>query len=801
MSQNQKKPQSVTPVDPYFEELQAKTKFSFDFILWAYRILKYWYLFVLSVILFVGYAYVKNLSWVPRYRTSAMLMLESRGNIGVAMGAAPLGGLIKNLVNQQMILTSYDMVIRTVDRLPQMRVDYFVQKKFYRINLYGQTPITIESQYVAPGVYSQMFNVEPIDAEKCRIFYDATETQPAFSMEIPYGKYVQEHRFYIKIDKTDRFSADGQFTPFSFRFVSKDELIGRYNGRVYANFRTEGSSVLMVGMEGENPAQNKDYMNALFDEFLANNLALKNEAADRSIEFINKQLSIIGDSLNNSEFVFRDFQERTGIYEVESEKANKQELLKLSELMGKMKADENLLLLLSEDVNKAILGGDELLESISRGMNDMEMEKDIKAYNDILRAHRIMGEAHPYFKKSEQSLSSAQIKVLEELKSAQEKMQAEKEELQIKMGELETKLMVLPAQEREFLRYERDYEINEKYHTYLIQKRQEVNIQKASNVPDNYVLEEPRQAGGAVNGDEKANRYTFFFLIGLALPFGFIILKEEVFNFTIATKDECEKISGLPVIGTIENVTKKKTGQGANIALVKNYPKSSFAESFRNMRIRVEYMAQKDTGISVLLTSAEPADGKTFVAANIASIYQLTGKRVVLVDFDLRRPSVAKTLGVTAKKGVSNFLIGQVSLDEIVMTHPEYGFDIIPAGTLPPNPSELIKTKKTRDLLDYLKTRYDYVVVDCSPVGLVSDAYILSEQVDTTLFVVRRAKTNKSFFKSVILQVRDDSMQNVALVFNDVKGREGYYGTSRYYGDRNYYLKRNSYYHDDYFEK
>ena len=801
MSQNQNKPQSVTPVDPYFEEIHSKTKFSFDFILWAYRILKYWYLFVLSVILFVGYAYVKNLSWVPRYKTSAMLMLESRGNMGVAMGSVPLGGLVRNMLNQQMVLTSYDMVVRTVDRLPQMKVDYFIAKKFYKINLYGQTPITIESQYVAPGAHAQVFNIEPVDSEKCRIFYEGTETQAPFSMEVPYGKYVQEHRFYIKVDKTDRFNADGQFTPFCFRFVSKDELIARYNGRVYSGFRSEGSSVLIVGLEGENPAQNRDYLNALFDEFLNNNLALKNEAADRSIEFINKQLSIIGDSLNNSEFVFRDFQERTGMYKIESDQINKESLFTMSEQLGKLKADENLLLLLSEDVNKAILEGDELLESIPLGVENATLQQQIKVYNDLLKVHKAMGTAHPYFTKSEQALNAAQIKVLEELKATQEKMQAEKEDIQMKVQETESKLMVLPAQEREYLRYERDYQINEKYLTYLTQKKQEVNIQKASNIPDNYVLEEPRQAGGAVNGDEKTNRYTFFFLIGLALPFGFIILKEEAFNFTIATKDECEKISGLPVIGTIENVTKKKTGQGANIALVKNYPKSSFAESFRNMRIRVEYMAQKETGISVLLTSAEPADGKTFVAANVASVYQLTGKRVVLVDFDLRRPSVAKTLGIASKKGVSNFLIGQVSLDEVVMTHPEFGFDVIPAGTLPPNPSELIKTKKTRDLLDYLKTRYDYVVVDCSPVGLVSDAYILSEQVDTTLFVVRRSKTNKSFFKSVILQVRDDSMKNVALVFNDVKGREGYYGTSRYYGDRNYYLKRNSYYHDDYFEK
>lgn len=800
MNPNSTKPASLTPVDSYFEEVQSKTKFSFDFILWIYRILKYWYLFVLSVILFMGYAYIKNKAWIPTYRTSALLMMESRGNIGVAMGAVPMGSIVRNSVNQQMVLQSYDMTTRTVDRLPQMRVDYFIQNKFNINNLYGQTPIVIESQYVAPDAYSVVFNIAPIDTEKCRIYYDATETVPAFSMEVPYGQYIQEHRFYIRINKTDRFSSNGQFTPFSFRFVSKGELTGRYSGRVSTGIRSEGSSALVVSIVGSNPAQDKDFLNALLTEFQDYNLALKNEAADRSIEFIDKQILIIQDSLDNSEFVFRDFQEKTGMYKIESDQVNREMLTGISESLGKLKADENSLLLITEEINKSILENKELLNPTGLGVENPSLAKYVEDYNNLIKSHQSMGEAHPFYKKNEQTINAMRIKILEELRTANEKMQASKEGLQVKSREVEARLVTLPSQEREFLRYEREYKINETYHTYLLQKKREANIQKASNIPDNYVLEEPRLASGPTNGDAKTQTYFFFFCMSLVLPLAFVICKEEVFNFAIATKEECERISGLPVIGTIENVSKKMTGTGG-AALVKNYPKSSFAESFRNMRIRIEYMAQRESSISVLLTSAEPADGKTFVAANIASIYQLTGKRVILVDFDLRRPSVSRLLNIQSKKGVSNFLIGQVTLDEVVLTHPEYGFDVIPAGTLPPNPSELIKTKRTKDLLDYLHSKYDYVVVDCSPVGLVSDAYILSKLVDTTLFVIRRGKTNRSFFKSVIQQVKSDDLFNVALVFNDVKGREGYYGTSRYYGDKTYYLKRNSYYHDDYFEK
>lgn len=775
--------------DPYFEESQVKTKFSFDFALWFYRILKYWYLFVISLALFLGYAYLKNKGWTPRYRSAATLMLEPRGNEGVSFGAVQYGSLVRNSVNQQMILNSYDLVVKTVEKLPQMRVDYFIKTKFKTINLYGRTPVIIDAKFVAASAYSYVFEIEPIDNEKCRIFYDGTETIPPFSMEVTYGQFVQEPRFYIKIDKTERFHPN--FEPFSFRFITKNELIGKYSGQVFSSLREEGSSALDVSIYGSNPIQDVEFLKTLLDEFESYNLTLKNEAADRTIAYIDRQMAIISDSLDHSENLFRNFQDQTGIYRLESTDGRIQ-LQDIHRQLGELKAQEDIILRITEDISASIVDNTELGDPASLGFTDSRLSESITGYNRLINNLNNMGEAHPMYSKTLQSLRNLQIKVLEELRAVQDKAQEKKESLENSEMELERKITTLPAQERVYTRYERTYEVNNAYYNFLRQKRYEATLQKASNTPDNYVMEEPRQQGGPTNGDEKSKTYTFYFILGLALPLAFVICKEEVFNYVISTKEDCERLSGLPVIGTIENVSRKMSSGGAT--LVKNFPKSSFAESFRNMRIRIEYMAQKETGISIMVTSAEPGDGKTFIAGNIASVYQLTGKRVVLVDFDLRRPSVSKLLNLHAKKGVSNFLIGQVELDDVIITHPEYEFDVIPAGTLPPNPSELIKTKKTQDLLNFLHTKYDYVIIDCSPIGLVSDAYILSRYMNATLFVVRRGKTNKSFFKSVVSQMRNDGLEHVALVFNDVKGREGYYGTSRYYGNK-------SYYHDDYFEK
>jgi len=788
--------------DPYFSEIQSKIKFSFDFVLWFYRILKYWYLFVISLILFLGYAYLKNKSWIPQYTTSGLVMIERRfNNVGVSTTAVTYGSMINSSINQEIILTSREMVARTVDKLPQLQVRYFIKTKFKETNIYGYTPVVVECNYIAPSAHGYVFNIEPIDSEKCRIFYEGTEDYPPFSMVVQYGQFVKEPRFFIRVKKTERFTQN--FQPFSFRFLSKQQIMNLYYGRIQTGRVAEGSAALRVWVSGDNLNQNVEFLDALLTEFSNYNLLMKNEAADNTISFIDKQLIIISDSLNSSEETLRVFQDETGMYKPEYED-NRQRLNQIAVNTGENQAKERSVLILSELINNAIANNTEVIDPttiIGTGgvaVNNSKLSAYIEEYNKMVVSMRYVGEANPIYDRLTKDLNGLKINILEGVKGMLAQIKQEKDDLEIETVNIESKMIDLPAKERQFLRYERNYKVNESYNTYLLQKRYEASIQKASNLPDNYVLERPRIEGGAINAGDKTDTYIFYFLIGLALPLAFVICKEEFFNFSISTKEECERISGLPVIGTIENVSSKMAG---GLFLVKNFPKSSYAESFRNMRIRIEYVAQREFPTSILVTSSEPADGKTFVAANMASIYQLTGKKVVLLDFDLRRPSVSKNLGIHSKKGVSNYLIGQVTLDEIIVTHPDYGFDVIPAGTLPPNPSELIKNKKTKDLISYLKTHYDHLIIDCSPIGLVSDAYILSRFVDANLFVVRRGKTNKAFFKSVMTQIHDDGLEHFVIVFNDVKGREGYYGTSRYYGDKSYYLKRNSYYHDDYFEK
>ncbi|NDV97315.1 polysaccharide biosynthesis tyrosine autokinase [Dysgonomonas sp. 521] len=787
--------------DPYFEEIKSKTSLSFDFVLWFYRVLKYWYLFVISVVLFMAYAYIKNKSWVPFYSIQAMIILEDRGTASVMSGAVPLGSILRNTENQRIVLESYGLTERAVKNLPKkMHIDYYIQTRFKYISLYTDSPIEIVIDSleldVKPQTYGYAFNVTYVDQNQCKISYkDDPEKDTEESFNVVFDTPIENKFFKGTIKKTNTFKPD--FIPFSFRFFTNGQLVGMYMGRVTTALKGDNSTALTVSMYGTDPAKDIDYLTTLLDEFQDYNLTLKNQQADMTIKFLDSQIEIINDSLNISRVKLEKFQKETGVYEVSSQTVRR-ELDVADAERDELAMREKTVLLATQKIKEAIMGSTELIDPISIGLTtEIKLARYVEEYNQELGKSKNLGPKSPLYMTSVNKLNETRVQILRELQLIQVKLQDRKDMLVKKYQGLDVRLDNLPPQERDLIKYQREYNVNEMYHQFLTQRQYEAKIQRASNTPDNFIWEYPRMMGGAMNGSEKSKNYMYFFLIALVIPLIFVVVKEELLNFAITTKEECEKISGLPVIGTIENISKKLSN---GVVLVKNYPKSSFAESFRNMRVRLEYMAQRENKITVLVTSTEPADGKTFIATNIASVYQLMGKKVIIVDLDLRRPSVAKTLQIDSTKGISNYLIGQVSLDEIIVSHPDYGFDIIPAGTLPPNPSELIKTAKTKQLLEHLKEEYDYVVIDCSPVGLVSDAYILSAMADTTLFVVRRAKTNKSFFKSVITQLEYDGVENLALVFNDVKGREGYYGTSRYYGDKTYYLKKNSYYHDDYFE-
>ena len=179
-------------------------------------------------------------------------------------------------------------------------------------------------------------------------------------------------------------------------------------------------------------------------------------------------------------------------------------------------------------------------------------------------------------------------------------------------------------------------------------------------------------------------------------------------------------------------------------------PRSSYAEMLRNIRMRIEFKLLRKTNLSITITSTQSGDGKTFISTNLASLYAMTGHPTVLIDMDIRKPNVHDKLGLETSAGVTNYLIGDCDLEDIILHNDKIGFDVIPAGTIPPNPGELIRSEKLTELFNLLRQRYTFMIIDSSPVGIVPDAMALIEQTDITLYILRCMSTDKRFAKQTL---------------------------------------------------
>jgi len=250
-------------------------------------------------------------------------------------------------------------------------------------------------------------------------------------------------------------------------------------------------------------------------------------------------------------------------------------------------------------------------------------------------------------------------------------------------------------------------------------------------------------------------------MFGLLIPTVIVVLI-ELMNSTVRSSRDVEKSSTFPLIGGIRHT------KSTDPLLVSKNPRSAFTEMFRVIRTRIEFIAKRKTNIMVLNTSTESGDGKTYFSINLAAVYSMASKKTILVDMDIRKPSINQRFNIIQPNGVTNYLIGQCNLDEIILHLPKIDFDILPAGSIPPNPGELIRSDKLVEMFNELRKRYDYIIVDTSPIGMVTDAYSLAQISDVNLFIVRNGKTNKAFYKKLNTQLKLDNIPNLYTVLNDV---------------------------------
>ena len=759
---------------------------NFNVMEWVFKIGHYWYLFVICVIIAMGIAYLQNRKWLPSYYSQATIIIKetvSYGNTNsVLMQGFGVDAGYKNVQNQLIMLKSFDLACRVVDSLPFLKAEYITQGRFKTRNLYRESPIVVEPEYVAPNVYGLLFQVN-FEKDGTLVISSTDEDRP-FSITAHYGQPVECDLFRATIWPTDRLVDSGKMF---FRFRSREGLANEIMNRITLNFITDGSTVLALGLVSETPARDCEILDKLAEIFLLQNLEQKNEVAENSINFINEQLSTLQQSLQQSEGAMTDFRQENKFVDVSSYAG--QLMTKIStydQEMMSMRLRETYFDYLTKYLETNMESG-AVIAPTSLGLNDAALITLVQQLNDLRIQRGELSEKNVYYAKYTKDIENVKSMINEIVESMRASLEIEKKDLDKRYAEVEREIKKLPTKELQMVAIERNYRIDDNYYTFFLQKRAEAEIQKASNTPDNTILDKARTIS-TVNSKTKRNNNTTAALLGIIIPLILVILS-ELLNNKVRTAKDVEKLSPFRLIGTVRHA------KSQNPTLVRDHPRSSYAEMLRSIRTRMEFIVKRKDKMVVCITSTESGDGKTFLSSNLASLFSMSGKKTLLMDLDIRKPNIHTKMGLDPGMGLSNYLIGDCELKE-TFAHSPFDFDIMRAGTIAPNPGELIHSDKLADTIKQLREEYDFIVIDTSPIGLVPDAYTILELSDIGLYVIRCMQTNKSFCKQTLKEISEvmDTPEKLQIVLSDIptEGHAGYgygygYGYSGYgYGSSSY---------------
>ena len=746
-----------------------------DLMEWVFRIIHHWYLFVIGAAIAFSLAYVKNRRVIESYLTTGTLIIqESGGGYGSSalMQGFGMEAGYRNVNNQLIILGSYDLISRTVDSLPFMDVEYITRGRFKTRNIYRNTPITVEYTRLDPMVYNHLFKCTV--QEDGSLLVTADNEDMKFSYVTHYGQPLRTSLFEATIFPTDMMMRPGQHI--YFRFRSQASLTDEFSSRLQLNFITDRSTILGIQLVGVTPERDRDFIDKLSEIYLLHCLERKNMVAEKTIDFINEQLEVLQVSLSQSESAMTDFRKENKFVDATSYTGG---------LMGRinqydqqqmtLRLKETYLNYLANYLDQKIEQGT-VVAPVSVGVNEPMLMSLVQQLNDLHIQRGELSERNVYYAKYTNDINNVKTAIAELLQSMRASLDIEKQDLECRMKEVEREMQRMPEKELQMVAIERNYRIDDNYYTYFLQRRAEAEIQKARNTADSEVMDKARTTR-AMNSKEKRKNMMAYMAMGLLIPLLILVLSEFL-NNKVRNPKEAERLSIFKLIGTLRRV------KSQNPVHAQKHPRSGYAEMLRSIRMRIEFIVQRKHKISVAITSTQSGDGKTFISTNLAALYSMSGRPTVLLDMDIRKPNVHDKLGLSVKAGVTNYLIGECTLDDIIVHNEAFAFDIIPAGTIPPNPGELIRSDKLTELLAILRERYDYIVIDSSPVGLVPDALALVEQTDVTLFVIRCMETDKRFAEQTLHNLALNHKDKIHLVLSDiVTGKNGYgYGYGYGYG-------------------
>jgi capsular exopolysaccharide synthesis family protein len=742
-----------------------------------------WYWFAISLFMSLGIAYGINRWSEEIFTVSASLLIKDEESSGELKGAEqfiPGGGIFssrQNLKNEIGVLKSFSLNRDVILELPEFWVTYTSVGKrgIAETKQYKNTPFRVVFDSIQFQRKGQRIDIKIVSADKFVLIIGDTVER-----EMKFGERYQDQFYDFRIISTNGYSFDPEKSnKYYFWFESPEGLANRYRSRLGVSPIDEEASLVTLSSSGFSVQQEADYLNKLMDVYINQGLELKNKTADRTIAFIDEQLDLISISLQQAEGELESFRLNNELMDLSSEALLLQSKIERFEnerfnIEFESKYYKYLL-----DYIKSKDGSGELVSPSLVGINDPTLSRLV---NDLAMLQKqkqqisfSLRQELPAVILLESQIEETSRFLLENVENSLENLNALTTDVNNSIALVEEEIRKLPGKERQLVNIRRKFDLNNTVYNYLLEKRAEAGIAKASNVPDNRPIDKAYAFNASRIEPKERQNIMMALILGLLFPVVFLVVL-DLLNNKIIDRRDIEKATDIPLLGFIGHSEVK-----TEIPVIDS-PGSTLAESFRSIRTRLKYFSVTEGSKVIAITSTISGEGKTFISANLAAISAMLGKKVLLIGLDLRKPKLHRLLEMDNGIGLSSYLIGESDFSEIIFKTKIDNLFFCPSGPVPPNPAELIDSDKMIGFFEKVRNEYDFIFVDTPPVAIVTDTLLLSAHIDINLFVVRQRYSSKATLELINELKNQGELKNLAILVNDIN-LSGYYGYGLRYGN------------------
>lgn len=748
-----------------------------------------WKWYLLSVLVCGGLAYVKYATAPRVYYRSATVIIKDPSNKKSTASLDRYDNLINksNVANEILQFRSKRIMRETVQRL-HADISYRVKDGLHYNELYTQAPVTVSFADVTPARY-MAFTVTPSD-QKTVVLSDFSWDEDAKPLLVKLGESFKLDGARVTITPTHYYGRRWTGQAIEVRKMPLETMVAFYQGSLGINQEEDESSILKLALKDNSPTRAEDVLNMLITVYNEDAIKDKNQVAVNTADFINERLIIISQELGDVESDLESFKRDNQVIDISSSAGM---YMNESQKYGAENLELETQLRLAQYVKSYLTDPKKDMDLIpaNTGISDMNIESQINQYNAIkLRRDKLIddsSEQNPVVEELNNSLHTVKQNIIRAVDNMIVSINLKQNDARNREIRAQSRVASIPKKERQMISIERQQKIKESLYLFLLNRREENALSQAM-ADNNARVIDSAEGGNAPISPNRNRIMAVGGLMGLAIP-SVVFLMALFLDTRIHSRKDITEATSIPYLGEIpidKKQAKRRKGDNA-AAAVDEQGDDIISEAFRILRTNMTFMARKDKAMQVItFTSFNEGAGKTFISRNLAASLALAKKKVVMVDLDIRKGTLSHHLG-GHKSGVTNYLADPTLTPDDVIQQGDH-FDYIAMGAMAPNPAELLMDNRLDELMDELRKRYEYIIVDNVPVGIIADAAIANRIADLTIFVVKAGKLDRRQLPDLEQLYQEKKLNNMALVLNGASlKRRGYgYGYGYGYGQYKY---------------